>query len=65
MRVLRPRQYVTGVYFGGPILVGQVVGIVIDDETVDMRFQCLTVNSELKSGRSRATVSADQRGWSW
>jgi hypothetical protein len=61
-----------GWYRGGPILMGQIVGTAINDHTLDLRFQCLTVTGELQSGLSRATISIADDGrlamsfeWAW
>jgi hypothetical protein len=63
---------VLGSYQGGPILIGQIIGMASKDDTLDLRFQCVALGGELKSGWSRATVSMKHDGqlvmsfeWSW
>ena len=48
---------VLGSYHGGPILMGQIIGMACNDDTLDLRFQSVALGGELKSGWSRATVS--------
>jgi len=61
-----------GSYRGGPILMGQIIGKPLDDRSFALRFQCLTIHAELKSGLSRGVVSMRKDGrlgmafeWAW
>jgi hypothetical protein len=63
---------VLGSYRGGPILMGQIIGTATGDDTLDLRFQCLALGGELRSGWSRAVLSRNHDGglemsfeWSW
>ena len=48
---------ILGVYAGGSIRSGQVVGRRKDDGTVEMLYQCVTLTHELKAGRALARFS--------
>lgn len=59
-------------YQGGRIRVGNQVGRVTGPETIELLFQCLTLDGELLSGWSRGTVGVDHAGrttlhfvWGW
>jgi hypothetical protein len=63
---------VLGSYQGGPLLIGQIIGVASNDDTSDLRFQCMALGCELKSGRSCATVLMKHDSqlvmrfdWSW
>lgn len=48
---------VRGSYAGAEIRAGQLVGRVVGEDRIELRFQCLTAAGELLSGRSLGTVS--------
>jgi len=63
---------VLGSYQGGPILMGQIIGAATRDDALDLRFQCVALGGELRSGWSRAVLSMKHDGrlvmsfeWSW
>jgi hypothetical protein len=65
-------EFILGSYRGGPILMGQIIGTACSDDALDLRFQCVALGGELKSGWSRAILSRHQDGglvmsfeWSW
>jgi len=50
----------------------QIIGMASKDDTLDPRLRCGALGGELKSGRSRATISMKRDGqlvmsfeWSW
>lgn len=51
-------EVITGQYRGGEIVEGNFVGKFIDEERIELRFQCLTKSLELLSGKSIGLVSA-------
>ncbi|TVT93405.1 hypothetical protein [Pseudomonas sp. RGB] len=63
---------ITGTYQGGRIRTGQQVGRVTGSNTLELLFQCLTLDGELLAGWSRGTVGVNQAGlttlafeWGW
>lgn len=63
---------VTGTYNGGEITLGQVVGKRLPKNRLELVFQCLTKEGELKSGQSEGYVSINEAGkltlsfdWNW
>ncbi len=63
---------ISGTYQGGRIRIGNQVGRVTGVNTIELLFQCLTIEGELLSGWSRGTVGIDQAGrttlsfvWGW
>ena len=59
-------------YQGGRIRTGTQVGRVTGADTIELLFQCLTLDGELLSGWSRGTVTVDTSGrtslsfvWGW
>lgn len=62
---------VTADYHGGSVVYGKIIAIHKDD-FLDMRYQCLTVNQELKVGKAIAKISQLDNGklklsldWEW
>ena len=47
---------VTADYNGGSILYGKIIAILNDDE-LNMLYQCITTNRELKAGKALAKIS--------
>ena len=61
---------VTADYKGGTILYGKIIATIKNDE-LNMLYQCVTTNNELKSGKAIAKISKkDNRielslNWEW
>ena len=62
---------VTADYFGGTIRYGKIIAALKGDE-LDMLYQCLTTDNQLKAGRAVAKVSLTDTGkiklilnWEW
>ncbi len=53
---------ITGTYQGGRIRTGQQVGRVTGSNTLELLFQCLTLDGELLAGWSRGTVGVNHAG---
>ncbi|MGF6093257.1 hypothetical protein [Pseudomonas sp. 18175] len=63
---------ISSTYQGGRIRIGTQVGRVTGADTIELLFQCLTLDGELLSGWSRGTVAVDKSGctslsfvWGW
>lgn len=63
---------ICGTYQGGRIRWGKQVGRVIGPDTIELLFQCLTLDGQLLAGWSRGTVGVDDGGgttlsfvWGW
>ena len=63
---------ISGTYEGGRIRTGHQVGRVTGPDSIELLFQCLTTEGELRSGWSRGTVGVDPAGrttldfvWGW
>jgi len=63
---------ISGTYQGSRIRLGMQVGRVTGADTIELLFQCLTLDGELLSGWSRGTVGVDAVGlttlrfeWGW
>jgi hypothetical protein len=63
---------ISGTYQGGRIRMGTQVGRVTGPHTIELLFQCLTLDGELLSGWSRGEVGVDKSGrttlsfvWGW
>ncbi|TPN84765.1 hypothetical protein [Aquimarina algicola] len=63
---------ITGKYNGGAILEGSIIGKQTSDSQIELLFQCLTKDGELKVGQSKGLITKDQSGklalkfnWSW
>lgn len=62
---------VTADYFGGTIRYGKIIAELKDDE-LNMLYQCLTTDNELKAGKAIAKISLTDTGkmtlnlnWEW
>ena len=62
---------VTADYAGGPIRYGKIIARLQEDH-LDMLYQCLTTENELKAGKALAKITLDDRGkirlklnWEW
>jgi len=65
-------EAISGTYEGGRIRLGMQVGRVTGANTIELLYQCLTLEGELLSGWSRGTVGIDHAGlttlafeWGW
>lgn len=63
---------ISSTYQGGRIRLGTQVGRVTGADTLELLFQCLTLDGELLCGWSRGTVAVDKSGlttlsfvWGW
>lgn len=63
---------ISSTYQGGRIRIGNQVGRVTGPTTIELLFQCLTLDGELLAGWSRGTVGVDHAGrttltfvWGW
>ena len=63
---------ITAVYAGGTIRTGFVVGRRNGDFTIEMLYQCITVDGELKAGQATASFAQDpvsgetmHLNWQW
>jgi hypothetical protein len=64
--------YVTALYAGGGVRLGQVLGRRTDDDALDMHYHAGSTSGEIRAGHGRATFAADQQGklrmfieWQW
>lgn len=62
---------VTADYFGGTIKYGKIIADLQDDE-LNMLYQCLTTDNQLKAGKAIAKISLTEEGkiklslnWEW
>lgn len=62
---------VTADYYGGTIKYGKIIGDLKDDE-LNMLYQCLTADNQLKAGKALAKISLTATGriklslnWEW
>ncbi len=62
---------VTADYYGGSIRYGKIIAVLKHDE-LDMLYQCLTTDNQLKAGKAKAKVSLTDSGkmklsldWQW
>ncbi|SHG19679.1 hypothetical protein [Flagellimonas flava] len=63
---------ITAKYKGGAILEGHIIGKQAQDSKIELLYQCLTTDGELKAGHSKGTVSKTENGklklefdWNW
>ena len=63
---------ITGKYKGGAIQEGFIVGKQIEESKIELLFQCLTKEGDLKVGESKGIISENQNGklelkfdWNW
>lgn len=62
---------VTADYYGGSIVYGKIIAILKGDE-LEMLYECVTTNSELKAGKALAKISLSEQhklklllDWQW
>jgi hypothetical protein len=62
---------VTADYYGGTIKYGKIIAVLKDDE-LNMLYQCLTTDNQLKAGKAIAKISLSENGkiklnlnWEW
>jgi|SRR6187402_53954 len=65
-------EVITAKYKGGAIQEGFIVGKQIDESRIELVYQCLTKEGELKVGESKGTVLENKDGklelkfdWNW
>ena len=63
---------VTGNYRGGEIIEGQIVGKRLPNNYLELAFQCITNEGEIKSGQSTGIISINKEekitlsfDWNW
>ncbi len=63
---------ITGTYKGGSIQEGLIIGKQIEDSKIELLYQCLTTDGELKAGESKGIISETTDGklklefdWNW
>nr|WP_249342557.1 hypothetical protein [Pseudomonas rustica] len=63
---------VWGTYKGGHIRMGNQVGRITGPDTIELLYQCITTDGEIRAGWSRGTVGVDEVGrttlnfvWGW
>lgn len=63
---------ITATYKGGSILEGLIIGKQIQHSKIELLYQCLTTEGELKAGKSKGTISETKNGklklemdWNW
>ncbi|HKK89403.1 MAG TPA: hypothetical protein VJ917_11195 [Saprospiraceae bacterium] len=63
---------IIGKYKGGAILEGQIIGKQTQDSKIELLYQCLTTEGELKAGESKGIISKTENGklklefhWNW
>jgi hypothetical protein len=64
-------QLVTAEYYGGPIVYGKIIALLKND-TLDMLYQCLTTDNELKTGKAMGKITFTENNkmkmklnWQW
>ena len=64
-------KLVTADYYGGTILYGKIIADLKDDE-LNMLYQCLTIDNQLKAGKAIAKITLTDNGkiklnlnWEW
>ena len=62
---------VTADYFGGSIVYGKIIAVLKGDQ-LEMLYQCLTVENDLKAGKAIANISFSEENklklsldWEW
>ncbi|WP_010523518.1 hypothetical protein [Aquimarina agarivorans] len=63
---------ITAKYKGGCVLEGFIIGKELQSSKIELLYQCLTIEGELKAGRSEGVVSKTTDGklklnfdWNW
>ncbi|MBW1294778.1 hypothetical protein GBO31_04620 [Aquimarina litoralis] len=63
---------ITGSYMGGSIQKGSIVGKQTSDSEIELLYQCITTEGELKAGESKGIISKTPHGklkltfnWNW
>jgi len=62
---------VTAKYYGGTVKYGKIIAVLKEDQ-LDMLYQCVTVEDELKAGKAIANITTTSSGkiklslnWQW
>ncbi len=65
------KELVTADYYGGSIKYGKIIAV-LKNKQLDMLYQCLTLDNELKAGKAIAEISVAEKGklklklnWEW
>jgi len=65
-------KVVTAGYQGGDIVHGKIIAKLIGEDELEMLYQCLTTDDELKAGKAIAKMGYDDEGlirlklnWEW
>jgi len=65
-------EAVWGTYAGGHIRMGNQVGRVTGPDSIELLYQCITTDGEIRAGWSRGVVGVDEAGrttlrfvWGW
>lgn len=65
------KELVTAEYYGGSVKYGKIIAV-LNKNKLDMRYQCVTSDNELKTGKAIAEVSLSENGkiklklnWQW
>jgi len=65
-------KVVTAGYQGGNITHGKIIAKLIAEDELEMLYQCLTIEEELKAGKANAKIKYDEDGkirlnlnWEW
>lgn len=63
---------ISGIYIGGDIEFGNIVGSVVEQQSINLLFQCKTTSGQLLSGKSHGRVQNGTNGkleiefdWHW
>ena len=63
---------ITGKYKGGLIQEGMIIGKQTEESKIELLYQCLTTEGELKAGESKGIISTTENGklkltfkWYW
>lgn len=66
------QNIISGTYKGGEIEEGFIVGKQVDNSRIELLFQCLTKDGNLKAGKSKGIISKNTAGklelkfeWNW
>ncbi len=64
-------ELVTAEYYGGSVKYGKIIAV-LNKNKLDMRYQCVTSDNELKAGKAIAEISISENGkiilklnWEW
>jgi hypothetical protein len=68
---MQDKELVTAEYYGGSVKYGKIIAV-LNNYKLDMRYQCVTSDNQLKTGKAIAEVSISENGkirlklnWEW